>query len=269
MTEQERRFDGIPGELMDALRKLSRVSELTVALDFDGVLAPLVDHPDDARSEPASVQAIEELAALRATRVALVSGRSLENLRRVSGSPQNVLLIGSHGAEYDLGEGRVGAAMTAEEQRTLSELEHIVLGVVSRHPEVRVEQKPAGYALHTRGVEPDAAKAAQRDASRSVGAAVPGVTHRSGKDVLEFSVLPATKGDAMQRLRLHTAATSMMYVGDDVTDEDAFAALEAGDVAVKVGPGATVASYRVKGTEDVSQLLRTLAGARRTHLLGA
>ncbi|SEC55071.1 trehalose 6-phosphatase [Paramicrobacterium humi] len=268
MTEQERRFDGIPADLLEALRRLARTSELTVALDFDGVLAPLVDRPSEARSRPESEQAIRELVALKATKVALVSGRALESLRTVSGSPENVLLIGSHGAEYDLGDGRVGAAMTAEERRALSELEHAVLGVVSRHPDVRVEQKPTGYALHTRGLPHDVAQQAQRDASRSIGNAVPGVTSRAGKDVLEFSVVRSTKGDAMQRLRLHTAATSMLYAGDDVTDEDAFAALEPGDVAVKVGQGSSVAPFRVRSTEDVSQMLRLLAGARRNHLLG-
>ncbi|WP_437584678.1 trehalose-phosphatase [Paramicrobacterium sp. CJ85] len=269
MTNDSRHFDGVPGDLIDALRKLARTPRLTVTLDFDGVLAPLVDRPNDARTDPASLRSVEELVALNGTTVALVSGRSLGNLREVSGSPDGVLLVGSHGAEYDLGDGTAGIALTAEERTALSELGEALSGVLERHREARIENKPAGFALHTRGVEPDAARAAQRDASRSVSAAVPGVTHRTGKDVLEFSVVAATKGDAMHRLRLHTMATAMLYAGDDVTDEDAFAALEPGDVSVKVGAGATVAEHRLPGTDDVAQMLRVLAGERRNHLLSA
>ncbi|GAB2512957.1 trehalose-phosphatase [Paramicrobacterium agarici] len=269
MSQSAHVFDGLPGPLLDALRVLARTPQLTVALDFDGVLAPLVDRPGDARSDSNSLKAIADLVELSGTTVVLVSGRSLDNLRTVSGSPGNVLLVGSHGAEYDIGDGHAGMSLTAEEKRALTELQGAMRDVVARHPDARLEYKPAGVTLHTRGVNPDAARAAQRDASRTVSAAVPGVTHRSGKDVLEFSVVAATKGDAMQRLRLHTAATAMLYAGDDVTDEDAFAALEPGDVSVKVGEGSTVASHRVHGTPEVAQMLRVLASDRRNHLLGA
>lgn len=269
MTGDTRGFDGVPGSLIAALRRLATTPQLTVALDFDGVLAPLVDRPGDARGDDRSLRAIRDLVALSGTTVVLVSGRSLDSLRAVSGSPDKVLLVGSHGAEYDLGEGNAGISLTAEEKRTLTELGRAISDVVERHPNARLEDKPAGCALHTRGLAPDAAKAAQRDASRTVGQRVPGVTHRAGKDVLEFSVVAATKGDAMQRLRLHTSATAMLYAGDDVTDEDAFAALDVGDVSVKVGEGATVADHRVHGTVEVSQMLRVLAADRRNHLLGS
>lgn len=269
MTAQAHVFDGIPGALLEELRSLAKTAQLTVALDFDGVLAPLVDRPNDAQGDPRSLQAISDLALLSGTTVAMVSGRSLESLRAVSGSPDRVLLIGSHGAEYDLGEGRAGIALTAEEKRALTELGRAVTSVASRHPESRIEHKPTGVALHTRGMAPDAASETQRDASRTVGASVLGVTQRAGKDVVEFSVVTATKGEAMHRLRLHTTATAMLYAGDDVTDEDAFAALEPGDVSVKVGAGATVALHRLHGTAEVAQMLRVLASDRRNHLLGA
>lgn len=269
MNDAERHFDGVPRELIEAVRRLSRTSRLTVALDFDGVLAPIVDTPAQAQSTPENAQAVADLVGLSATTVALVSGRSLENLRNVSGAPDGALLVGSHGAEYDLGEGHVGVALTAEEERTLGELRRIVDEVAGRHEGVRIETKPAGFALHIRGMESDEGRRALNDASRAVSAAAPGVTQRPGKEVLEFSVVAATKGDAMQRLRLHTAATAMLYAGDDVTDEDAFGALEVGDVSVKVGTGATVAGHRLSGPEDVAQMLRTLAAERRNHLLGA
>jgi trehalose 6-phosphate synthase/phosphatase len=85
---------------------------------------------------------------------------------------------------------------------------------------------------------------------------------RTGKGVLEFAVRSTDKGEALTRLRQHAGASAVIYVGDDVTDEDAFAALESEDVGVKVGQGKSVASYRLRSPEDVAILLERLAVAR-------
>jgi trehalose 6-phosphate synthase/phosphatase len=89
-----------------------------------------------------------------------------------------------------------------------------------------------------------------------------GITVRTGKAVLEFAVRSSDKGESLTRLRQHVGATAAIYVGDDVTDEDAFAALDVDDVGIKVGQGKSVASYRVRSTEDVAEVLERLADAR-------
>ena len=73
-------------------------------------------------------------------------------------------------------------------------------------------------------------------------------------------MVTADKGSALQGLRARTGAAAVLYAGDDVTDEDAFAVLDAGagDVGVKVGPGPTVAAGWVGSPEDVTALLRRL-----------
>src|SRR5699024_2111565 len=76
---------------------------LLIALAFDGVLAPLQDDPQTSRMDPDSAAAIDVLARLPRTRVALVSGRDIATLRRLSAVPETVWLIGSHGAEAELG----------------------------------------------------------------------------------------------------------------------------------------------------------------------
>jgi len=80
--------------------------------------------------------------------------------------------------------------------------------------------------------------------------------------VLEFAVRSTTKGEAIEHLRRYTAADAVFYAGDDVTDEDAFAALQPHDVGIKVGPGETAATFRVAGPAELSRALAALAAAR-------
>ncbi len=89
MTER-----GLTRELVGAVREIARVKRLLVALDFDGTLAPAVDDPEQARAVPEARAAVLALLELPGTRVALVSGRSLRSLERVSGLPDSVLLVG-------------------------------------------------------------------------------------------------------------------------------------------------------------------------------
>ena len=90
-------MNGLPDALIRRLRELSQTPRLLVALDFDGTLAPEVDVPDDARAIPAAREAVLRLLRVPHTRVALVSGRAMESLIRVTDLPDNVLLFGSHG----------------------------------------------------------------------------------------------------------------------------------------------------------------------------
>jgi trehalose 6-phosphate phosphatase len=80
--------------------------------------------------------------------------------------------------------------------------------------------------------------------------------------VLEFSVRGETKGDAVEHLRAYTSANAVFYAGDDVTDEDAFAALGPDDLGLKSGAGETIASHRVAGPHQVAQVLALLAEFR-------
>lgn len=133
----------------------------------------------------------------------------------------------------------------------------------SRYPAVRLEHKPAAVALHTRGVEPLVAAAATA-AAHDVGSRHPGVHVMPGKDVVELTVLEASKGTALIELARATRSDATLYFGDDVTDERAFAALDpaAGDLTVKVGDGETAAARRVTDPESVVELLQLFVDQR-------
>jgi trehalose-phosphatase len=91
------------------------------------------------------------------------------------------------------------------------------------------------------------------------------LTTRGGKDVLEFSVSSATKGTAVSFLAELKQTKNILFIGDDVTDEDAFAALPSTGLGIKVGPGETHAAYRIDSTTDVTEVLELLLAFRTSQ----
>lgn len=246
--------------LADAIDALAHIRTLLVASDYDGTLAPLVDDPDLARPCVPAVEALRGLAELGSTHVALVSGRSLDDLVRLSGLAGTALLVGSHGSEFEPGavEG-LDPASVALLGRLTAELEAIRVRV----PRARVERKPASVAFHTREVDPLLVPDLVATVLTGPGS-TGGVSVKHGKDVVELTVVDADKGSALRRLRAALAADAVLFVGDDLTDEDAFTALHDHDVGVKVGPGPTMAAHRVADVDAVADVLARLLRRRRS-----
>lgn len=255
-------FSKLPEPLIGALRELARVKRLLVALDFDGTLAPEVDDPEMARALPESRAAVLRLLRMPGTRVALVSGRALKSLEQVADLPDTALLIGSHGIEIRLDSPDDQVSLDTAELRRVDVLNTVLGEVADSVDQVWLEPKPAGFALHTRLATEVNSRIAHLVARSEASAEVTGLTIREGKNVLEFSVRSTTKGEALEHLRRYTQADAVFYAGDDVTDEDAFAALDPHDVGLKSGEGATLANFRVPGPSQVARTLALLADLR-------
>lgn len=248
-------------ELREAIREIAGTEHLLVAMDFDGTMAPIVGHADDARPLPRSAAALAGLAVLPRTTTALISGRALASLRAVASPPVNTLLIGSHGAEAWLGPGSTGLTLEPEQKALLAEVRAVLEDIVKEAPGTMLEDKPAGVVLHTRLAPDDVADDAVA-AARSLLQERKGVFLKDGKRVLETSVVNASKGEGVTFLRQITGATGVLFAGDDTTDEDALARLEPGDVGVKVGLDFTQAQYRVEAPVHVAELLEVLLQER-------
>ena len=248
-------------ELREAIRQIAGTEHLLVAMDFDGTMAPIVGHADDARPLPRSAAAFAGLAVLPRTTTALISGRALASLRAVASPPVNTLLIGSHGAEAWLGPGSTGLTLDSGQKALLAEVRAVLEDIVREAPGTMLEDKPAGVVLHTRLASDDVADDAVA-AARSVLQDRKGVFLKDGKRVLETSVVNASKGEGVTFLRQITGATGVLFAGDDTTDEDALARLEPGDVGVKVGLDFTQAQYRVEAPVHVAELLEVLLQER-------
>ena len=256
------RFSRLPEPLVGAMRELARTRRLLVALDFDGTLAPEVDDPEAARALPEAREAVLRLLAMPNTRVALVSGRALRSLEAVSDLPDNTLLIGSHGIEIRLDTPDIQWTLNEAERKQVEVLHAVLDEVVDAVDQVWLEPKPAGFALHTRLATERDSRFAHLVARREATAEIDDLTIREGKNVLEFSVRSTTKGEAIEHLRRYTKADAVFFAGDDVTDEDAFAALTPDDLGLKSGEGATLANFRVPGPTQVARVLTLLADLR-------
>ncbi|MBX3315419.1 MAG: trehalose-phosphatase [Phycisphaeraceae bacterium] len=240
--------------------RLAQTPILLVATDFDGTISPIVPDPAAARPDPRSIEALGVLAALESTHVGVVSGRSLATLRSLLGACDHALLVGSHGAELD-GEAR----MTQEEASSLSLLLNGVEHLAQCHPGLIIEPKPTGVAVHYRHVD----ESRHQDVITSIESlarCAPTAVVKPGLLVREILVTRATKGTAITALRRRTGAGAVVFIGDDVTDEDAFASLEPPDVAIKVGDAPSLASLRLPDTAAVASFLQALMHARRSWL---
>lgn len=245
--------------LAGALRRFATLPRVMVAMDFDGTLAPLVDEPMEARALPGSEDLLNRLCALPDTVVAIVSGRALADLLELTRLAEPVLLVGSHGVERS-SEARSAAPDTGEQAR-FAALDEDLAGVLADHPQARVERKPHSLVLHTRGLPPEEADAAVR-AAQEVVTRHTGLVVTPGKGVLEMATRHVGKGVALLELAAEHAVDAVLFVGDDVTDEHAFAMLQPTDLTVKVGAGETAARHRLEDEVQVQALLRTLLEQR-------
>ncbi len=223
-----------------------------LAFDYDGVLAPVVKDPGGAPMRASTRRLLARLA--RAWPCAVVSGRAWTHTRALTEGVVPVV-VGNHG--FELGHARPVPPRVLERVRGWREaLGRELAGL----PGVYFEDKRSTLAIHYglerrwRAVE----AAVHREAGRLRGARL---VH--GKKVL--NVIPAgfpDKGDAvlalLRRLRLDRA----LYAGDDVTDEDAFAVGAPRILGVRVGPGRTLAPYRLASQDRVEELLELLIRAR-------
>ncbi|MCZ2823083.1 MULTISPECIES: trehalose-phosphatase [unclassified Modestobacter] len=242
--------------LAQALDDLASSRPLLLASDYDGVLARLRDDPAAAVPEHGVGDLLARLAAVDGVTVALVSGRGVADLQATSGLTGPFRWVGSHGAEFD-------GPLTGDLAVRRDELAAAVAPLVDAVPGARLEHKPASAAVHVRTVA-DRAAASRLLAEVAAGpGADPALTAKPGKDVLELAVTDADKGSALVRLRAELGAEGVLYLGDDVTDEDGFRALAPDGVTVKVGDGDTAAAHRVPDLDGVRAVLERLVAALR------
>lgn len=263
------RSDGLPTDLADALRRFAGHSRILVAVDFDGVMAELVDRAEDARPVPGNAAALAALEGLAGVHTALVSGRALESLIEVAAPPPATLLIGSHGAERRLGPDAPPLELDEGQLAALAAVGQVLEPVAHRYPDAWVEHKPAGRVLQVRlarGPEAKRRAVAEAEAALRALAGEPGLAPfhvGHGKDVLEVSVVRADKGQGLDLLRRVTGAEAVLFAGDDVTDEHGFARMDPGrDVSVKVGAGESAARFRIAGPQQLAAVLREVAAWR-------
>ncbi len=226
-------------------------AEAGLFLDFDGVLAPIVERPEDAVPPPETRAELERLVG-RYALVAVVSGRAGEDVRaRIA--VEGVVCIGSHGLEL--------APQADRWRRTLAGF-----AASAPWPPEEIEVKGLTVSFHFRN-RPDEQKAVRELDEIAEAAACQALVARYGRKVLE--VLPpvgSNKGTAVRALLDEHGLRRALAAGDDTTDLDSFDALDGLEVAVRVAvaspeaPSALLdaADLVVESTEEFLGLLRRL-----------
>jgi trehalose 6-phosphate phosphatase len=226
-----------------------------LCFDFDGTLAPIVSDRRHACMRESTRVALGTAALVYPT--AIISGRGRADVAlRVAHVPL-VGIVGNHGAES-------GAESPDRSLRRRVEAWAATLrGALADVPGVEVEDKGVTLAVHYR-------RSRRLDEARRrilvTASALPRARVSGGLAVV--NICPAevpTKGDAIERLARQVAAPAVVYVGDDVTDEDAFEC-PAVTLAVRVGRSEeSSARWFIDAQEDVDELLEALVAARATY----
>jgi trehalose 6-phosphate phosphatase len=266
----------VPGPtatLEELLRPLKAdPGESAVLLDVDGVLAPIVQHPDDAHMPETTRRPLIEVAK-RYGVVACVSGRRAADARRIV-ALGSIAYLGSHGSEV-LHPGATQPVLDRELQAWSHRVQTFARENFSeelRRLRVRLEDKEAIGALHWRGVpDEEGAEAAVKAVAERAEQA--GFVPHWGRKVLEIRPpVRIDKGAGIVSLLRDRDLAGAVYVGDDMTDVDAFRGLtelvERGRLghAVRIGVRsdegprvlADEADAMVDGTDGVRELLQSL-----------
>src|SRR3954469_25532436 len=230
----------------------SLAADAALFLDFDGTLVELAEAPDLIAVPATLPDLLLRLSDRLGGRLAILSGRALADLERHLGCT-GFALSGSHGLELRLPDGHILSHPPALD---LAEARTAVARFAAERPGLLVEDKPAGIAVHFRRA-PEHEQAVAFFLSAL--AARTGLALQNGKMVIELRPHGADKGDALRRLMAEPpfAGARPLFVGDDLTDEHAFAAAAAlGGAGILVGaPRATAARWRLPDVAAVARWL--------------
>lgn len=245
---------------------------VTLFLDYDGTLTPIVQHPALARLSARNKKLLREISRLEGVRVAILSGRRLKDLRRLVGL-SHMIYAGNHGLELE-GPGLHYIHPSALEARpVLRRAAERLQKALRSFKGVLIENKIFTVSVHYRRL---AETEVERAREKFLGAV---------KDYLDSSRLTFTEGKKVWELRPVTSwnkgmaalwlfsrgkkpeGSTLMVMGDDRTDEDAFRAISLRGIGIRVtkNPGEpSLAPYTLRSSGEVFRFLRRLKGIRTT-----
>ena len=229
--------------------------------DFDGTLAPIVPHPDDARLPDEVLQRLLRLSQLAP--VGVLTGRGLDDIRpRLGFDPQ--YLVGNHGLEGVPGSLQDNAAHRALCSQWKAEL----APMLANEPGLYLEDKLYSLSLHYRMASDPAAAEARVLALSAALDPPPRIV--AGKFLV--NLLPDASGDkgtALERLIEISGCSTALYIGDDVTDEDAFRISHPGLLSIRIEPhDQSAAEFYLPRRQDIVHLLDHLVERLCADTLG-
>jgi alpha,alpha-trehalase len=248
-------------------KRLPLAKGVFLLLDFDGTLTPIADRPQDAKLSPEMEEILRSLAKNRGFKVAIISGRSLSDLKAKI-KIRNIIYVGNHGLEIET-EGKIFICPEALKSiQTMKELKRILQKELASIKGIILENKKVGLAIHYRMVKSSEVPKLKRSVGKIFK---PFLEKREikisyGKKILEAR--PPVfwdKGKAASMLVESFKQERLLsfYLGDDRTDEDAFSALDGKGITVFVGKkGKSKAKFFLKDVGEVGVFLKRLSALK-------
>ncbi|HYO53780.1 bifunctional alpha,alpha-trehalose-phosphate synthase (UDP-forming)/trehalose-phosphatase [Archangium sp.] len=243
-----------------ALERMRKAERLLLLIDYDGTLVPFAPRPELAAPDAELLDLLQRLATRPGTRVHIVSGRPRETLEAWLGA----LPVGLH-AEHGLWSRPVPGQPWKALEGVTTDWKALVRPVLeafaSRVPGALVEEKSASLAWHYRQVDRVFGARQARELRLHLGEvfAQGPLEVLPGDKVVEVRARGVNKGRVVGPITEGMApGTLVAALGDDRTDEDLFAALPEGSIAIHAGGKDTRAGYRVNGPTEVRQVLSAL-----------
>lgn len=235
-------------------------------LDFDGTVAEFNSDPTAPELTQARWDWLYQIARKPGVSLGIVSGRRLDDLRRRTRLPDHVYHAGLHGLEIEVDGKRTTHPDLAAAEAHVAGLAPALMPLLDEYPAAYIEDKGASVAVHCRRMPKDVHGSvfARSDALAVRWIADGHVRRLEGNAVVEYLPnISGHKGEATGWIIANIEAKFarqpwVAYIGDDLTDEDAFRAIECG-IGVLVGLRPTSATHKVDGIPDVDRLLGWLA----------
>lgn len=237
-------------------------------LDYDGTLAPIAETPEKAAITPENKETLAALASGRRCKVAIISGRALEDLKKCVGL-EGLIYMGNHGLEIEGPKLRFKSPVSLHYLKILREIKNNLETNIAPIGGAFIEDKGLGLALHYRLVDKKDIPSLKNILHKIIKTYLAKDTLRLKTGKMVFEIRPAARWDkgkaalwllAREHFILKEKINVIpLYIGDDVTDEDAFRALKDKGITVRIGEAKdSSARYYVKNTNEVFGLLEDI-----------
>ncbi len=261
----------------DHLKEDLRNSRVILFLDYDGTLTPIADTPDRAVISREARDLLYELSKNRGCKLAVISGRSLKDIKSIVGL-KNIIYSGNHGLEIDGPKLKFESVVPLGFKEIVRKIKLDLLRRLAHIKGVIMEDKGYTLSVHYRLVKEDSIRLVKTAFHEAIIYYLVSnkIKINTGKMMLE--VRPPVewdKGKSVMWLLARQVFVSggdpvlPVYIGDDVTDEDAFSALRKKSLTIFVGrPKKSKAKYYLKGHRDVLKFLRMVNDLKRRQEYG-
>ncbi len=240
--------------------RLHGAARRVLMLDYDGTLAPFRDERMEARPYPGVIEALRGLIGAGHTRVVLVSGRPVSEVLQLLGEPLAIEIWGAHGWERRLANGEMESWIAPPDVSSV--LGDAVTRIARFVPAGTLEVKRGAVVAHTRAVTAEE----RARIGKNIGAIWAPLAHREDIELREFDggfelrAVDRTKGTVVRHLQKESGDDSLIaYLGDDLTDEDAFAELRPSDwpVLVRESPRPSRARFWLAPPTDLLRFIKS------------